>query len=209
MRDLHCCYRDQIFNDLRRDFKEIPSTSLPSKSSKAMDEMYARISLCLLHGFYMNAVRSCGATSNVLGSQTASIYRTIPIKRDDEVALVHIHPSSVLSHMNMRYQYLIYQELSVIQGKTYINLASRVDEEELTQFIGTWNEPSHPLQLTGRKIDIPIAKHRPDDAVVLSDPVSAAAGMENSESMNTKRQLSEDSVDDARARYLARKKIKK
>jgi ATP-dependent RNA helicase DHX8/PRP22 len=203
--------RDQIFRDISKYRAYSHISSQQAIRLPISEESIKFVTKCLLHGYYMNAARCCSGTSNSIaamkGGSSAIMYRTLPLKRDEEVLMVYMHPSSALAFQNPPH-YLIYQELTTVAGKTYIRNCSKVNESTLVRYTSQWKEPSSSLILTGRKA--PLVEESSSDVTNVSDMHNNQVVLEKAaeESVQLKRKLDESVVDEAKLRYLARKKVK-
>lgn len=176
-------------------------------SSSKLQSLEYRVLDSLLSGYFMNGVRCCNSVSKRTfdgGIRETFMYRTIPLQPEEDMMLVYVHPSSVLSTLAAPHATLIYQDITTLSGKAFIKFGQRVDELHLARFMSAWKRPKHPLNLTSRTVEVshalevhesPVDLHLDEDKVLQVKAVFVPKVATE--------------VGDARDRYLARKKQRK
>lgn len=207
-------YRDQLLRDVTSDsLLTANNKRVPQRADIITKDLEDRVTSSLLSGFYMNAVRCCSTTTfrslNTKGGRETFMYRTLPLeaKEKDNIMMLYLHPSSVLSSFTSPHQFLMYQDLVMVSGKTYIRQLTSVNPIELNRYTSAWKEPSDLLMLTGRKSQV--IEVIAEDVLPICKKESVIDGTVHGRSDISISTQKKSSVDDAKERYLSRKKFKK
>lgn len=174
--------RNQLIDDAKK-------AGLPVAKTHRCDE---NILEALVNGLYMNAARRASGNSN----DSSQIYRTLPMKPGDDVMLLFLSPTSLARPIVS----IVFNDLLASNGRLLARHICCVDEDLLTKITSRWRSSNTFLRLS--KINLT------SESIVLdttNEIIPSAVELE----LSLVSPIDEKTVDDARNRYLARKRIRK
>jgi ATP-dependent RNA helicase DHX8/PRP22 len=223
-------YRVRSFAEDRRNdgqlqiVQESPQSETNSNKTGRWED---GVSEAILSGFYMHAAVTCHSEAlykciplpNVQQAAAEARKHTARPREDDntdldfggyEARFVHLHPQSALCHMGNPPDIapcIIYRELVHSSGKLYIRGVAKVSPSQYKRYRRSFR-PVSVAQLSQRPEDIPTVQTDGGREVTGKkrslDEISES--VDDRDSKANSKDISSCAVDDARARFLARKK---
>lgn len=207
----------------------------PTAASTAPGRWEDRISEAVLSGFYMHAAITCHSETlykcvalpnaqQAAAEARRQANRPVDSRRVDseydvdfevyDAKLVHLHPQSALCHVGNPAEVapcVIYRELVHNTGKLYLRGVAKVSLSQYKRYRRAFR-PVSAAQLSQQVEEVPTTVGKKRSIEDISDASSAgatgaaAASASSSTTTASATAAATNSVDDARARYLARKK---